>query len=80
MTQTDILARLQSVFDDVFIDKVELHPALTAKDVPDWDSLVHISLVLSVEKEFGVRFGVGEVEATRNVGDFAALIGKKLPA
>jgi acyl carrier protein len=80
MTQAEVLAGLQTVFDDVFTDKVEVSPALTAKDVPEWDSLMHISLVISVEKFFNVRFGVGEVETTRNVGEFADLILKKLPA
>ena len=78
MTRAEVIAKLQPVFDDVFMDKVELTPTLTAKDVPEWDSLVHITLVLSVEKAFKVRFGVGEVEATRNVGDLADLILRKL--
>jgi acyl carrier protein len=78
MTQAEVIAKLQPVFDDVFMDKVDLTPTLTAKDVPEWDSLVHITLVLSIEKAFKVRFGVGEVEATRNVGDLADLIIKKL--
>ena len=49
MTQTEVIAKLQPIFDDVFMDKVEVTPALTAKDVPEWDSLVHITLVLSIE-------------------------------
>jgi acyl carrier protein len=78
MTQTEVIAKLQPIFDDVFMDKVEVTPALTAKDVPEWDSLVHITLVLSIEKAFKIHFGVGEVEATRNVGDLADLIVRKL--
>lgn len=80
MTQAEVIAKLQPVFDDVFMDKVDVTPQLTAKDVGEWDSLVHITLVLSIEKAFKIRFGVGEVEATRNVGDLADLIAKKLPA
>jgi acyl carrier protein len=80
MTQAEVIAKMQDVFDEVFMDKVELTPTLTAKDVAEWDSLIHINLVLAVEKRFGVRFGVGEVEATHNVGDFADLIVKKLGA
>jgi acyl carrier protein len=80
VSQAEILGKLQTVFDDVFTDKVELAPTLTAKDVPEWDSLMHISLVISVEKFFNIRFGVGEVETTRNVGEFADLISKKLPS
>jgi acyl carrier protein len=80
MTQAEVLAKLQTVFDGFFTDQVEVTPLLTAKDVPEWDSLTHITLVLTVEKFFNVRFGVGEVESARNVGDLADLILKKLPA
>jgi len=74
MNQAEIIARLQTVFDNVFLEPVDLTPGLSAKDVPEWDSLTHISLVVSVEKAFAVRFRVGEVETTRNVGEFADLI------
>jgi acyl carrier protein len=30
-----------------------------------------------VEKAFGIRFRVGEVEGTRNVGEFADLIARR---
>lgn len=78
MNQTEIITRLQGVFDNIFLEKVELTPELSAKDVEEWDSLLQISLVVAVEKTFGVRFRVGEVEVTRNVGDFADLIGRRM--
>jgi acyl carrier protein len=78
MTQGEVIERLQSLFDDVFLEKVELTPALSAHDVEEWDSLTHISLVLAVESAFGIRFRVGEVEATENIGAFAELIRKRL--
>jgi acyl carrier protein len=78
MSQPEIIARLQTIFDDVFLEPVVLTPALTAKDVPEWDSTLHISLMVAVEKAFGVRFRVGEVETTRSVGEFADLILKRM--
>lgn len=78
MNQADVMARLQGVFDTLFMEPVVLTPALTAKDVPEWDSLAHVPLVVMVEKEFGIRFRIGEVEATRNVGEFADLILKRM--
>ncbi len=78
MNQTDVIAKLQTIFDDVFLEPVVLTPAISAKDVPEWDSLMHISLMVTVEKEFGVRFRVGEVENTKNVGEFADLILKRI--
>jgi acyl carrier protein len=74
MTQSEILAGLQDICDDVFLEKVVVTPQLSAGDVEEWDSLVHISFIVAVEKAFGVRFRVGEVEATRNLGELAALI------
>jgi len=78
MSQTEVIAKLQTVFDTVFLEPVVLTPSLSAKDVPEWDSLIHISLMVTVEKVFGVRFRVGEVEGTRNVGEFADLILKRM--
>jgi acyl carrier protein len=78
VTQPEILSRLQEVFDGVFLDPVQVTPALTAKDVPEWDSLLHVSLVLAIESAFKVRFRVGEVEGTRNIGELAALIERRL--
>ena len=77
MNQTDVIAKLQTIFDDVFLEPVVLTPAISAKDVPEWDSLMHISLMVAVEKAFDVRFRVGEVENARNVGEFADLILKR---
>lgn len=78
MNQTEAIDRLQSIFDDVFLDPVKLTPVLCAKDVPEWDSLTHISLLLAVERAFSIRFRVGEVEGTNNVGEFADLILKRM--
>jgi acyl carrier protein len=35
-------------------------------------------LIIAVEQAFGIRFRVGEVEGTKNVGDLADLIVKRL--
>ena len=78
MNQIEVIAKLQTIFDDIFLDAPRLTSALAAKDVPEWDSLIHISLLVAVEKSFGVRFRVGEVEATQNVGEFADLIVRRM--
>ena len=74
MNQAEVISRLQTVFDDIFLEPPVLTPSLAAKDVPEWDSMIHISLLVAVEQAFAVRFRVGEVEATQNIGDFASLI------
>jgi acyl carrier protein len=73
-----VFSKIQKVFDEVFLETVVVTPELTADDVEEWDSLSHVSLVLAIEQEFGIRFRVGEVEGTKNIGDLAALIEKRL--
>jgi len=78
MNQAEVIAKLQGIFDNVFLEPPTITPELSAKDVPEWDSLLHISLLVAVEKAFNVRFRVGEVEATSNVGQFADLIVRRM--
>jgi acyl carrier protein len=74
MNQAEVIARLQILFDDIFLESPKLTPTLTAAEVPEWDSLIHISLLLGIEKEFAVRFRTGEVESVTNIGSLADLI------
>jgi acyl carrier protein len=78
MNTEAVFAKLQMVFDDVFPDPVPLTPELTPKDVPAWDSMLHISLVVAMEQAFAIRFKLGEVESTGNVGNLVELIRRKV--
>ena len=72
------IERLTPIFRDIFDrDDLVLTPALTARDVAEWDSLSHIRLIVAVEKEFGVKFALGELQSLQNVGEMIALIEKK---
>src|SRR5436309_7139477 len=77
MTRSEVMRRLQPIFDDLFAEKVELTPELTAADVAGWDSLRHIALLMAIEEAFSVRFHVGEVDAVTNVGEFADVIARR---
>ena len=77
MTHEEIHQKLTSVFRDVFDDDgLEITEATTAADVPEWDSLTHINLIVAAEKAFRVKFTTKEVKALANVGDFMSLIAK----
>ena len=74
-----ILNRLNDVYQDVFEDdELVIERKLTARDLEDWDSLLHVILVLAVEKEFGIRLTSFEVTNLKDVGDFIDLIEEKL--
>jgi len=78
MNQADVIQRMQLVIDRIFVAPIVLSPSLSAKSVPEWDSLMNINLVVACEAEFKVRFRLGEVEQTKNVGEFADLICRHL--
>ena len=56
----------------------EINDATVAAEVPGWDSLSHINVVLAVEKHFGLRFKGVEVLKLKNVGDLQQLVDSKL--
>lgn len=70
--------KLQEVFCDVFDEEIKIFDEMTANDVEDWDSLMHIQLIIAIEKAFQVKFSAQEVAKIANVGEFIQLIDSKL--
>lgn len=78
MTTQKIYERLTNIFQDVFDDdEIKLSPMTMSEDIDDWDSLSHIRLIISVEKEFGISFTSAEIVDIANVGEFTSLIQRK---
>jgi acyl carrier protein len=81
MQQQDIYAQLTVIFHDLFDDDtLVVTPALTAGDVPEWDSFNHINLIVAIESRFGIKFQTAELESMHTVGHLADLIQSKLAA
>ncbi|WP_336814181.1 acyl carrier protein [Bosea sp. MMO-172] len=75
----NVLSHLQEIARSVFENEhIVLGRESTAADIAEWDSVSHISLVLAVESEFGMRFGTAEIGSLENVGDFVNLIERKM--
>ena len=78
MTNGSTLEQLQLLFRKIFKDEgLIITPSTSAKDIPSWDSLMHISLIAAVESEFNISFTFNEVMRFNNVGDMVMLIEKK---
>jgi acyl carrier protein len=74
----DVYARLNDIFYDIFDDDtIVVTPELTASDIPEWDSLNHIKLMLTVQKVFKMKFSAAEIANLKNVGELADLIRGK---
>jgi acyl carrier protein len=71
---TDVL---RNVFQD---DELQVAETTTAADVQGWDSLMHVTLIINLEKAFGLRFASAEITALKTVGDLARLVRRHLEA
>jgi acyl carrier protein len=70
-----VLNRLSALIGDLLeLDDLTLTMATTAQDVPGWDSLAHVRIVLAAEQAFGARFATAEIASLKTVGDLVNLI------
>jgi len=60
------------------LDDWDINDDTIATQVPGWDSLNHVNVILAIENHFGVRFRPIEVLKLKNIGDLQALLTSKL--
>jgi acyl carrier protein len=73
-----IHSRLENLCRRVFNDpRLVLTREMTAADVPAWDSLSHIVLMVAIEEEFRIRLGGSELDSPRNVGELEDFLARE---
>lgn len=74
-----MLEQVNEVFREVF-DESDLTIAreTTAADIEGWDSLMHVRLMIAIEKAFRVRFSSSEVASLNNVGELIDVLERKV--
>ncbi len=73
-----LLRQLNEVFRDTFEDdEINVQRDTTAEDIEGWDSLNHVTLMLRIEKAFGVKFTTAQVAKLKNVGELVDLLAAK---
>ena len=78
MDTREIYTRLDRVFQDEFDDdSIHVSANTTANDIEDWDSLEHITLISAVEREFRMKFKMGEISSMKNVGEMVSIIASR---
>ncbi len=79
MTHTDTWDALVAVIREMFgDDTMAIYSDTKAADVPGWDSVAHVELMIAVEERFGIRFTTGEAAGMNNVGDMAGFLERHL--
>ncbi|SDB38535.1 acyl carrier protein [Pseudobutyrivibrio sp. YE44] len=79
MTREEVLAKVNEIIQEVFDDEdIQVTDATVASDVDGWDSLMHITLIGTIEDEFDIKFAMKDVVGMKNVGQMVDLILEQL--
>ena len=79
MTRKEVFNGVQDIFRDIFDeDDMVIEDKTNSDDIAEWDSLNHINLVSAIEKEFEIRFALGELMELKNVGAMIDLMVEKI--
>lgn len=79
MSREEIFDKVQDIFREVFDDdELVISDSTNSDEIEDWDSLEHISLIVSMEKEFSMKFDIKEINTLKDVGEMIDLIKRKM--
>ena len=78
INKEEIKIKLIKIFQDVFDnDNLEIEERTSAIDIAEWDSLTNIQLMLSIQKQFNIKFKIEEMMKQKNVGTLIDIIYDK---
>ena len=79
LDQQDIEERIKKVVcESIRISEDVYSYELAAGDIPEWDSIGHVTLLQAVESEFEIAFDVGDAIDIEDVEDLVAMVRKYL--
>ena len=71
----EITSQLTTIFRNVFKDEgITLSENMTAADVPAWDSLTNMVLMVEVEKTFNIHITFKKLRTMEKLGDLVRII------
>lgn len=77
MNRSEIFAKTESICLKIFGESTVITEKTTATDIEKWDSMNHVTLIATIEKEFAVTFDIMEIIGITTIGDFVDLVAKK---
>lgn len=79
MTREEVFNGVQEIFRDIFDENdLVINDTTSSETIEDWDSLNHINLVSAIEKEFKIKFALGELVGLKDVGAMIDVMVEKL--
>jgi acyl carrier protein len=70
--------RLENVIRRVFsLEEGPIDENWTSENIPDWDSVGHLNLIVDVEKEFNIKIEIEEMFEIEKLSDISRILEKK---
>lgn len=70
--------RLEKVIREVFpIEEETIDENWTSDDIPDWDSVGHLNLIMEIEKAFDIKIEIEEMFEVEKLGDIIPILQKR---
>lgn len=70
--------RLEKIIRDVFpIEAETIDENWTSDDIPDWDSVGHLNLIMEIEKAFDIKIEIEEMFEVEKLADIIPILKKR---
>ena len=66
------------ILDTIELDNYKIYKGTDFDEVPGWDSLNHVKIILAINTKFSIKIKNIEVLECKNIGDLQKLVYKKL--
>lgn len=74
---SDVTTKVREVVATSFgVDPDELNDATKARDVEGWDSLAHATLILRLQRIFGVRLDPAQANGAQDLGSLTSIVAQ----
>ena len=74
------IEQLQEIFRNVFSSDVSINSETSKENLPEWDSINHLNLIVELEDQLNFQFTPEEIESIKSVHILLDLIQKKANA
>jgi acyl carrier protein len=79
MLNRNIFEQLKFIFVDILrCDESDINENSSSENLDQWDSLAHIKLILEIERQFVIKFSLGELQNLKSIKDLVVLVETKL--
>ncbi len=70
----NIVEKLNDIINSILETNVVINNQTKFSDLPEWDSVVQMTFLVTVENEFNISIDIGEALEAETIGEFSMLL------